>query len=57
MLRLIVLVVLLALGSKLIVPLAETLQPILGALAVLALAAVGLWMIARAPFDRYRGRL
>ncbi len=48
--RLLGVIVLLALGSQMIVPIAEMLEQLFAAAAVFLLAFFGLVMIARAPF-------
>ncbi|MEX2448117.1 MAG: hypothetical protein WD404_05160 [Solirubrobacterales bacterium] len=51
--RLVLLAIALGIGSVAIVPVAEAVEPLMGAGAVLALALAGVWMIIRAPFGRF----
>jgi hypothetical protein len=48
--RLVLLAVALVVGSAFVVPLAEALEPVLAAFAVVLLALFGLAMLLRAPF-------
>lgn len=51
--RLIFLAIALTVGSVFVVPLAEALEPILAAFAVLLVVVIGIGLIIRAPFGGF----